>query len=101
MRLDHLLSKEHFLTGFGWFRGQYISECLMLVAHRWNVDYSARFRMDQALVLLFGAWNADHEWRECRARCWVSEGTAVRLPSVPAPVNSLINQWGDGWLVVV
>ncbi len=59
MRLDHLLSKEHFLTGLAWFRGQYISERLMLVAHGWNVDYSARFRMDQALVLLFGAWNAD------------------------------------------
>ncbi len=33
--------KEHFLTGLAWFRGQYISECLMLVAHGWNVDYSA------------------------------------------------------------
>jgi len=22
-------------------RGQYIGECLMLVAHGWNVDYSA------------------------------------------------------------
>ena len=41
MRLDHLLSKEHFLTGLAWFRGQYIGECLMLVAHGWNVDYSA------------------------------------------------------------
>lgn len=59
MRLDHLLSKEHFLLGLVRVRGQYIGERLMLVAHGWNVDYSARSRMDQALVLLFGAWNAD------------------------------------------
>ncbi len=59
MRLDHLLSKEHFLISLGWFRGQYIGERPVLVAHGWNVDYSARSRTDQALVLLFGAWNAD------------------------------------------
>lgn len=58
MRLDHLLSKEHFLTGFGWFRGQYISECLMLVAHGWNVDYSVRTSGRGLLVLLVRAWNA-------------------------------------------
>jgi hypothetical protein len=40
-------------------RGQYIGERPVLVAHGWNVDYSARSRMDQALVLPFGAWNAD------------------------------------------
>ncbi|CAK7280514.1 hypothetical protein SGPA1_11303 [Streptomyces misionensis JCM 4497] len=52
MRLDHLLSKEHFLPGFGLVRGQYISECLMLVAHGWNVDYSALFGWLFFLVLL-------------------------------------------------
>ncbi len=30
------------------------------------------------LVLLFGAWNALGEV-SCWARCWVSEGMAVRL----------------------
>ena len=28
----------------------------MLVAQGWNVDYSARSGLDQALVLLFGVW---------------------------------------------
>ncbi|MFG0217301.1 hypothetical protein ACFU8X_30115, partial [Brevibacillus porteri] len=41
VRLQHLLSQEHFLPGFGLVRGQYIGECPMLVAHGWNVDYSA------------------------------------------------------------
>jgi hypothetical protein len=58
----------------------------MLVAHGWNVDYSARSRTDQALVLLFGAWNADLVGWSCRARCWVSEGM-IFLQS-PAPVHS-------------
>ncbi len=58
MRLDHLLSKEHFLLGLVRVRGQYIGERLMLVAHGWNVDYSVWTSGRWLLVLLFGAWNA-------------------------------------------
>src|SRR5689334_13032734 len=36
-------------------------------------------------------------WRGCRARCWVSEGTAERLPSVPAPVNLPPGRVMGGW----
>ncbi|WP_222623269.1 hypothetical protein, partial [Streptomyces sp. ISID311] len=51
---DHLLSKEHFLLGLVRVRGQYISECLMLVAHGWNVDYSAR---SVGFTSTASAWN--------------------------------------------
>ena len=64
----------------------------MLVAQGWNVDYSALSVISWLRVLLFRAWKADHEWRGCWARCWVSEGTDhVSGSSVPAPVHS--NYW--------
>lgn len=47
--------------------------------------------MDQALVLLFGAWNADLVGWSCRARCWVSEGmnfSSVAGPSALGPLGS-------------
>ena len=55
MRLDHLLSKEHFLPGtFGnLVRGQFIGECPVLVAHGWNVDYSALLSLFRLQVLSF------------------------------------------------
>jgi hypothetical protein len=49
-------------------------------------------------VLLFGVWNADHEWRGCRARCWVSEGASVARPSDAGP-SELARKGGvmGGW----
>lgn len=46
------------------------------------------------------AWNVGRD-RLCRARCWVSEGTAVWSPSVAGPSELALFGWGDGWLVVV
>lgn len=46
------------------------------------------------------AWNVE-DGRSCRARCWVSEGMAARLPSVAGPSELALLGWGDGWLVVV
>jgi hypothetical protein len=45
VRLDHLLSKEHFsfLVFAGRGQSQYIGVCPVLDAHGWNVDYSAGF----------------------------------------------------------
>jgi hypothetical protein len=59
VRLDHLLSKEHFLpVVFGLLvRGQYIGECPVLVAHGWNVDYSAR--SDGLYEYCFGVESVD------------------------------------------
>ena len=38
----------------------------------------------------------------CRARCWVSEGTAVMVvPSDAGPSELAVRLRGDGWLVVV
>jgi hypothetical protein len=54
VRLDHLLSKEHFLPAFGLVRGQYTGDCPVLVAHGWNVDYSARSGITTSTA---SAWN--------------------------------------------
>jgi hypothetical protein len=54
VRLDHLLSKEHFLPALGLVRGQYTGDCPVLVAHGWNVDYSAR---PVVLTSTASAWN--------------------------------------------
>ncbi len=98
MRLDHLLSKEHFLPAcFGLVRGQYIGECPVLVAHGWNVDYSALL-VGWLLVLLrrgtrLAGWG-------CRACCWVSEGTAVGCVLGAGP--SELARWCGvvgGWLL--
>ena len=102
MRLDHLLSKEHFLTAgprAWWSRGQFISECLMLVAHGWNVDYSA-LSVCLDCEYCFGVENSSRGG-ECRARCWVSEGAAVwLLPLVLALTAHAVCGVGVGWLVV-
>ena len=54
MRLDHLLSKEHFLPVClrARVRGQYTGVRPVLVAHGWNVDYSVRSSGRGLLVLL-------------------------------------------------
>ena len=66
MRLDHLLSKEHFLAAFGLSRGRFIGECPVLVAHGWNVDYLARsdlmvfkycFGVERSSGMADGAWH--------------------------------------------
>ena len=96
MRLDHLLSKEHFLSDLGPVRGQYTGECLVLVAHGWNVDYSARQGLFLRVLLRRGKkrWNLSG-----RACCWVSEGTGIRLfLLLPAPVNlPLVGGVVGGW----
>ena len=92
MRLDHLLSKEHFLTGLARFRGRHASECLALVAHGWNVDYSAdllgRRLASTALRsverMISGQGPAGHAVGYLKVRPFGRE------PSMPAPVNSLI-----------
>ena len=61
-------------------QGQYVGDCPMLVAHGWNVDYSALAVWSRLLVLLLrGVESVISERWGCRARCWVSEGTAEWL----------------------
>jgi hypothetical protein len=52
VRLDHLLSKEHLgRQACLVVQDQYIGECPVLVAHGWNVDYSAGFTGRRLQVL--------------------------------------------------
>ncbi len=46
----------------------------MLVAHGWNVDYSAWFLLILLVLLRCGTQEREGPGR---ARCWVSEGAAV------------------------
>lgn len=88
MRLDHLLSKEHFLPGFGLVRGQYTGECSVLVAHGWNVDYSAR--LVWFCEYCFGVEN--RYWVGCAGHVVGYLRVRAHLVSLsfgmPAPVNS-------------
>ncbi len=85
MRLDHLLSKEHFLPGFGLVRGQFIGERPVLVAHGWNVDYSARL---VGTVSTASAWNTVWIGRVGHAVGYLRVRTSVLIFAMPAPVHS-------------
>jgi len=79
-------------------RGQYVSECLALVAHGWNVDYSVGVSAWRLLVLLLerGTWSSGGI--PVRARCWV-----LRERGFPQcrPRCRSAEVGCDGWLVVV
>jgi hypothetical protein len=71
-----------------------------VVAHGWNVDYSALVQSFPSVLLPCGVWNMEG-LGGCRARCWVSEGAAVWLVFFgPVPVNSgVMPGVMGGWLL--
>jgi hypothetical protein len=76
VRLDHLLSKEHSYPVLPGTEASSSASVRRWFAHGWNVDYSASVCWWVFLVLLRRGTGVC--WRiGCRARCWVSEGTAA------------------------
>ena len=68
----------------------------MLVAHGWNVDYSV---FDLFSFQYCSSERGTHDLRSGRgrARCWVSEGAALLVLRLPAPVNSCFGGVMGGW----
>ena len=68
-------------------QGHYVGTRPTVVAHGWNVDYSAGFtgRRPASTALFGGRGKHDLRTGSGRARCWVSEGASVARPSAADP----------------
>ena len=90
MRLDHLLSKEH-LDSRKAVQGHDAGECSAVVAHGWNVDYSARLVVS---VSTASAWNTLCIWSG-RARCWVLRERSFSFETAGPVDNAEALETGD------